>query len=138
MSERTYLYDTTLRDGAPTESVQFIVVDKVAVARMLDDLGVDYIEGGWPGADPTDDHFFNDPPKLRKAMLCAFSMTQRAGRSATNDSTLNAVLASKAEIQGRGNHTGLDSQTSAQVTGEVHRVLSHDLQVLLAGREDLE
>ena len=58
MAERIYLYDTTLRDGGQTQGVDFAVADKVAIALMLDRLGVDYVEGGWPGANPTDDGFF--------------------------------------------------------------------------------
>ena len=64
-SNRVYLFDTTLRDGAQAQGVDFTVADKVAIARELDLLGIDYIEGGWPGANPTDDRFFAEPPKLR-------------------------------------------------------------------------
>ena len=64
MNERLYLYDTTLRDGAQTQGVDFTAADKVAIAQMLDQLGIDYIEGGWPGANPTDDGFFANPPTL--------------------------------------------------------------------------
>ena len=63
--ERIFLYDTTLRDGAQTQGVDFGVPDKVAIARELDLLGIDYIEGGWPGANPTDDAFFAKPPDAR-------------------------------------------------------------------------
>ena len=91
MTERLYLYDTTLRDGQQTQGVQFSASEKVEIARMLDDLGVDYIEGGWPGANPTDSEFFNDPPASR-ATISAFGMTKRAGRSAENDDVLAAVL----------------------------------------------
>jgi 2-isopropylmalate synthase len=64
-SNRLYLFDTTLRDGAQTQGVDFTVADKAAIARELDLLGIDYIEGGWPGANPTDDRFFADPPTFR-------------------------------------------------------------------------
>jgi len=96
--ERIYLYDTTLRDGAQTQGVDFGVPDKLAIARELDQLGVDYIEGGWPGANPTDDALFSKPPKLSHARLCAFGMTRRSGRSAGNDPGLAAVLASGAKV----------------------------------------
>ncbi|CAH2602351.1 (R)-citramalate synthase [Rhodovastum atsumiense] len=86
------LYDTTLRDGAQTQGVDFSVVDKQAIATELDRLGIDYIEGGWPGANQTDDAFFAHPPKLRHAVLTAFGMTRRHGHSAANDPGLNAVL----------------------------------------------
>ncbi|MBI5162762.1 MAG: citramalate synthase [Magnetospirillum sp.] len=93
MSERVYLYDTTLRDGAQTQGVDFSASDKLRIARALDALGIDYIEGGWPGANPTDDAFFAEPPKFRRSRLTAFGMTRRAGRSADNDPGLNAILA---------------------------------------------
>jgi len=89
--ERLYLFDTTLRDGQQTQGVQFSTADKRAIALMLDDLGVDYIEGGWPGANPTDSEFFAEAPRTR-ATFTAFGMTKRAGRSAANDDVLAAVL----------------------------------------------
>ena len=95
-SNRLYLFDTTLRDGAQTQGVDFTVADKVAIARELDLLGIDYIEGGWPGANPTDDRFFADPPDFQNAKFVAFGMTRRAGRSAANDPGLNAILQTKA------------------------------------------
>jgi 2-isopropylmalate synthase len=95
-SKRLYLFDTTLRDGAQTQGVDFTVADKVAIARELDRLGIDYIEGGWPGANPTDDRFFAEPPAFENARFVAFGMTRRAGRSAANDPGLNAILATKA------------------------------------------
>jgi 2-isopropylmalate synthase len=88
---RLTLYDTTLRDGQQTQGVQFSTPEKHAIAAMLDDLGLDYIEGGWPGANPTDSDFFAAPPQT-KARLTAFGMTKRAGRSAENDDVLAAVL----------------------------------------------
>ena len=84
MAERLYLFDTTLRDGAQTQGVSFSVNDKIAIARELDRIGFDYIEGGWPGANPTDDAFFADPPALARARFTAFGMTRRPGRSAGN------------------------------------------------------
>ena len=95
-SNRLYLFDTTLRDGAQTQGVDFTVADKVAIARELDLLGIDYIEGGWPGANPTDDRFFADPPQFESARFVAFGMTRRAGRSAANDPGLAAILQTKA------------------------------------------
>ncbi|MFB2593756.1 citramalate synthase [Paracoccus sp. p4-l81] len=91
MDDRLYLYDTTLRDGQQTQGVQFSTDEKVEIAKMLDGLGLDYIEGGWPGANPTDSDFFAHPPATR-ATLTAFGMTKRAGRSASNDDVLAAVL----------------------------------------------
>ncbi|MEO8243027.1 MAG: citramalate synthase [bacterium] len=89
--ERLYLFDTTLRDGQQTQGVQFSTAEKRQIAVALDALGVDYIEGGWPGANPTDSEFFVAPPVTR-ATLTAFGMTKRVGRSADNDDVLAAVL----------------------------------------------
>jgi len=91
-SDRVYFFDSTLRDGQQTQGVDFSVADKRALALALDELGVSYIEGGWPGANPTDDAFFAGPPRLSGARLIAFGMTHRAGRSAENDPGLAAVL----------------------------------------------
>ncbi|MGR3394453.1 citramalate synthase [Pseudooceanicola nanhaiensis] len=91
MTERLYLYDTTLRDGQQTQGVSFSTPEKFRIAAALDRLGVDYVEGGWPGANPTDSAFFEQAPEL-KATLAAFGMTKRAGRSAENDDVLAAVL----------------------------------------------
>ena len=89
--ERLYLYDTTLRDGQQTQGVQFSTAEKIQIAAALDGLGVDYVEGGWPGANPTDSEFFDSKPRLR-ATFTAFGMTKRSGRSAENDDVLAAVL----------------------------------------------
>ncbi|MEM9576162.1 MAG: citramalate synthase [Pseudomonadota bacterium] len=89
--ERLYLYDTTLRDGQQTQGVQFSTDEKRAISEALDTLGVDYIEGGWPGANPTDSAFFDDAPKTR-ATMTAFGMTKRAGMSAENDDVLAGVM----------------------------------------------
>lgn len=98
MSERIFLYDTTLRDGAQTQGVDFTVQDKLKIARDLDRLGVAYIEGGWPGANPTDDAFFERVEPFRTARLCAFGMTRRSGRSAANDPGMVALLQAGAEV----------------------------------------
>jgi 2-isopropylmalate synthase len=90
--KRVYLYDSTLRDGAQTQGVDFSPADKMAITRELDSLGIDYIEGGWPGANPTDDAFFAEAPQPARATLVAFGMTRRTGRSASNDPGLQALL----------------------------------------------
>ncbi len=90
--DRLYLFDTTLRDGQQTQGVDFSAADKHRIAAALDDLGIDYIEGGWPGANPVDTEFFARPPKPKHAKFLAFGMTKRAGRSAENDDTLAGVL----------------------------------------------
>ena len=91
MTERLYIDDTTLRDGQQTQGVQFSTAEKQESADVLDALGVDYIEGGWPGANPTDSEFFETKPKM-DAVFTAFGMTKRAGRSAENDDVLAAVM----------------------------------------------
>jgi 2-isopropylmalate synthase len=88
---KLYLFDTTLRDGQQTQGVQFSTPEKHQIADALDTLGIDYIEGGWPGANPTDSAFFDEAPKM-KATFTAFGMTKRAGRSAENDEVLAAVM----------------------------------------------
>ena len=89
---RIWLFDTTLRDGGQTRGVDFSKADKIAISAALDEIGIDYIEGGWPGANPTDDAFFANPPKTRTARMVAFGMTRRGGRSTANDPGLNAVI----------------------------------------------
>ncbi|MBU2941678.1 citramalate synthase [Shimia thalassica] len=89
--ERLYLYDTTLRDGQQTQGVQFSTPEKAQIAAVLDGLGIDYVEGGWPGANPTDSEFFETKPKMA-ATFTAFGMTKRAGMSAENDDVLAAVM----------------------------------------------
>ncbi|MFC0283133.1 citramalate synthase [Camelimonas abortus] len=94
--ERLYLFDTTLRDGAQTTGVDFSIEDKRRIAAMLDRLGVDYVEGGYPGANPTDTAFFQEKP-TKRAVFTAFGMTRRAGRSAANDPGVAALLDSRAD-----------------------------------------
>ena len=91
MPEKLHLYDTTLRDGQQTQGVQFSTPEKIQIAEALDILGLDYIEGGWPGANPTDSEFFAARPETR-ATFTAFGMTKRAGRSAENDDVLAGVM----------------------------------------------
>lgn len=97
MAERIYLYDSTLRDGAQTEGVDFTAEDKREIAIKLDELGIDYIEGGWPGANPTDDLFFDDLPEVQNAKISAFGMTRRASTSTQNDPGLATLLNSGAK-----------------------------------------
>src|SRR6188472_80062 len=94
--ERLYLFDTTLRDGAQTNGVDFTLGDKLTIAKMLDDLGIDYVEGGYPGANPTDTQLFAEDRKLG-ATFTAFGMTRRPGRSTSNDPGLAALLEAKAD-----------------------------------------
>ena len=95
--ERLYLFDTTLRDGAQTNGVDFSLHDKCMIATLLDDLGIDYVEGGYPGANPSDTEFFAEKPDFVHARFTAFGMTRRAGRSISNDPGVAALLEAKAD-----------------------------------------
>ncbi len=90
--ERLYIFDTTLRDGAQTQGVDFSLEDKEKIALALDNLGVDYIEAGWPGANPTDTEFFQKKHDFKNSKLTSFGMTKRSGRSAENDTGLSAIM----------------------------------------------
>lgn len=94
--ERLYLFDTTLRDGALTTGVDFSLEDKRHIARWLDELGIDYIEGGYPGANPLDTEFFQTKP-VQHARFCAFGMTKRVGRSTANDPGIAGLLSAQAD-----------------------------------------
>jgi 2-isopropylmalate synthase len=93
--ERLYLFDTTLRDGAQTTGVDFSLEDKRLIIKTLDELGLDYIEGGYPGANVTDTELFATEHTLKNATLTAFGMTKRAGRSVSNDPGLQGTLQAK-------------------------------------------
>ncbi len=97
MENKVYLFDTTLRDGQQTTGVNFSVSDKMILSQHLDDLGIDYIEGGWPGANPTDNDFFSRTLDFKNSSFTAFGMTRRPGRSADNDPGLNALINSQAK-----------------------------------------
>ncbi|MGI9385379.1 MAG: homocitrate synthase/isopropylmalate synthase family protein, partial [Methyloligellaceae bacterium] len=90
--ERLFLFDTTLRDGAQTHGVDFSIDDKILIAETLDALGVDYVEGGYPGANPTDTEFFSEPRAYQNTKCTAFGMTKRTGRSISNDPGFQAIL----------------------------------------------
>jgi 2-isopropylmalate synthase len=92
---KVLIYDTTLRDGAQGENVYFSVEDKIKIAKKLDELGVDYIEGGWPGSNPKDMEFFRrmENYQFSHAKLVAFGSTKRAGNSVENDPVLQDLLA---------------------------------------------
>ena len=94
--EKIFIFDTTLRDGSQTEGVNFSIDDKNKIAKSLSDLGVDYLEGGWPGANSLDTAFFNQNLELKNTTLTAFGMTKKTGRSAENDPGLSAILNTKA------------------------------------------
>src|ERR1700675_3137691 len=93
---RVYLFDSTLRDGAQTQGVDFSVADKQAIAEALDRFGIDYVEGGWPGANPTDDAFFAALTAFERGAMTAFGMTRRPGRRAAHAPRLAALLGNPA------------------------------------------
>ncbi len=97
---RIRIYDTTLRDGSQGESVNFSLQDKLLITRRLDDLGVDYIEGGYPLSNPKDFEYFREVRKLplRHARIAAFGMTRRKGVSAEDDTCIKALLESAAPL----------------------------------------
>jgi 2-isopropylmalate synthase len=97
-SDRVTIYDSTLRDGAQTEGIDFTSADKAVIAKELDQLGIDYIEGGWPGANPTDDAFFADAPVLHRSRLAAFGMTRRNGVEVEQDAGLAKLLAANTSV----------------------------------------
>lgn len=91
---RVYLYDTTLRDGTQAEDVSFLVADKIRIAQKLDELGIDYIEGGWPGSNPKDIAFFKDIKKvtLRHTKIAAFGSTRRAKTTPAKDNNIQTLV----------------------------------------------
>lgn len=95
--ERIYLFDTTLRDGAQTQGVDFTLEDKILIAKALDELGLDYVEAGYPGANPIDTAFFEKDRDLKNAKITAFGMTKRVGRSLSNDAGFQQVIGARAQ-----------------------------------------
>jgi 2-isopropylmalate synthase len=93
---RVHLFDTTLRDGAQTSGIDFSIEDKILVAKWLDDFGIDYVEGGYPGANPQDTAFFAEK-RTKRAAFTAFGMTRRPGVSVSNDPGVAALLDARAD-----------------------------------------
>jgi 2-isopropylmalate synthase len=137
--ERLYLYDTTLRDGQQTQGVQFSVAEKGQIAAALDALGLDYIEGGWPGANPTDSDFFAARPQTR-ATFTAFGMTKRSGRSAANDDVLAAVLNAGTPavcLVGKTHDFHVKTALGVPVDENVENIRASIAHVVAQGREAL-
>ena len=99
-SRRIVVYDTTLRDGAQGPAVSFSAADKVRIARLLDGLGFDYVEGGFPGSNPKDEELFERLRRqpLQTSRLAAFGATRRAGGSCEDDANLSALAHSGAPV----------------------------------------
>ncbi len=139
MAERLYLYDTTLRDGQQTQGVQFSTDEKKKITQALDDLGIDYIEGGWPGANPTDSAFFEQVPCTR-AKMTAFGMTKRAGRSAENDEVLAAVLNAGTEtvcLVGKSHDYHVTTALGITLEENLKNITASIQHVVTQGREAL-
>lgn len=100
MQDKITIYDTTLRDGSQAEGINFSVQDKLQIAQKLDELGISYIEGGWPGSNPKDAAFFEEAKKLhlKQAKICAFGSTRRADTSAEQDRNLKLLLDAQAPV----------------------------------------
>lgn len=99
-TQKVELYDTTLRDGAQGEGISFSLEDKIRIVQKLDDLGIHYIEGGWPGSNPKDAQFFKKVQKivLRNSQITAFGSTRRAGQKAEQDNNIKHLLKAETEI----------------------------------------
>jgi 2-isopropylmalate synthase len=129
MQGEFHVYDTTLRDGAQQEGLNLSVADKLTIARQLDELGVGFIEGGWPGANPKDTEFFaraRDELDLRHACLTAFGATRRAGARAADDPLVAALRDSGASVvtlvaKSHPRHVDLALRTSLQENLEMVR-----------------
>lgn len=137
--ERLYLFDTTLRDGQQTQGVQFSTSDKIEIAQALDALGLDYIEGGWPGANPTDSTFFEARPETG-ATFTAFGMTKRAGRSADNDEVLAAVLNAETSavcLVGKTHDFHVDTALGITLDENLENIRESVAHVVSKGREAL-
>src|SRR5271169_5733813 len=100
MKSHVEIYDTTLRDGAQAEGINFSAADKIRIAEKLDSFGVHYIEGGWPGSNPKDMEFFRQAArrKWKHALIAAFSMTRRKGIAVENDELMRQVLAARTPV----------------------------------------
>jgi 2-isopropylmalate synthase len=99
-TKKIYLYDTTLRDGTQSETVSLSVMDKIVITQKLDQFGIHYVEGGYPGSNPKDKEFFEKGKRLRlkTAKLCAFGMTRRVGKKVGEDPNMKALLSAETPV----------------------------------------
>ncbi|MBI2982121.1 MAG: citramalate synthase [Deltaproteobacteria bacterium] len=131
------LYDTTLRDGAQGEGISFSVEDKLRVSQKLDQLGISYIEGGWPGSNPKDDEFFSRKLKLRSAKLVAFGSTRRPGVKTSQDRVLKALLkAGTSVVTIFGKSWDLHVREALRASLDENLDMIHDSVSFLKGRVD--
>ncbi|MFH0914367.1 MAG: citramalate synthase [Chloroflexota bacterium] len=125
--KQVQLYDTTLRDGAQREGISFSVIDKLNIARKLDELGIHYIEGGWPGSNPKDAEFFQKAQslKLAQAKLTAFGSTRRPRVAAEKDANLHALAISGVKVV-----TLVGKSSELQVTQVLETTLEENLKMI--------
>ncbi len=128
-TDEFHVFDTTLRDGAQREGITYSVADKLAVARLLDEFGVGFIEGGWPGALPKDTEFFaraaDGELELKHAQLVAFGSTRKAGRKVQDDPQVKALLAARTPV------VCLVAKSSVwHVTDALHTTLDENLAMV--------
>jgi 2-isopropylmalate synthase len=121
------LYDTTLRDGAQSEGISFSVVDKLHIAQKLDELGVHYIEGGWPGSNPKDAEFFKKAHslKLKNARIAVFGSTRRRGLKAEDDNNLTMLVQAGVKVA-----TIVGKSSDLQVTNVLKATLEENLDMI--------
>ncbi|MFH1381457.1 MAG: citramalate synthase [Chloroflexota bacterium] len=124
---RVELYDTTLRDGAQREGISFSVVDKLNIVRKLDELGIHFIEGGWPGSNPKDIEFFEEAKRLKLAhsTLAAFGSTRPPGASAGTDANLQALVDAGVKVA-----TLVGKSSVLQVTQVLETTLEENLSMI--------
>jgi 2-isopropylmalate synthase len=135
---RIYLYDTTLRDGAQTQGVDFSLADKRAIALALDAMGIDYVEAGWPGANPSDTAMFANLPALERARFSAFGMTRRPGRLANSQDGLDAVLAPGTPVVclvGKSSEFHVETALGATLEQNLETIFGSIAHVVAQGRE---
>jgi 2-isopropylmalate synthase len=127
VSPHLEIYDTTLRDGAQAEDVSFSADDKVMVAQRLDELGVQFIEGGWPGANPRDIEFFRmiKETPLKQATVVAFGSTRKASNTVQKDSNIQALLQAETKVI-----TLFGKSWSLHVTDALGIALSTNLELI--------
>ena len=137
-TEKLTLYDTTLRDGQQTQGVQFSTDEKLLIAAALDELGLDYVEAGWPGANPTDSEFFARRPRTEHSRITAFGMTKRSGRSASNDDVLANVLNAGTEsvcLVGKAHDFHVTSALRVPLSENVENIAQSISHLVEMGRE---
>ena len=136
--EKVYIFDTTLRDGAQTQGVDFSIDDKEKISNSLDELGVDYVEAGWPGANPTDTEFFNKNHNFKNTKLTAFGMTKKSEHSAQNDPMLSSLINSKSSsvcLFGKTSDFQVDVALGISKEQNIENISESSKQIVTSGKE---